>query len=202
MPNQSPPPFPDDDTLDSCLSSDNDLSMVVRAHQCIEIALEHLIKESLPVPHVQITARLPFTFKVDLAIGLSALHSDLRVGLLAINKIRNKFAHDLRATITEEDRADLYNGLPQHMREFLGEQDTYEPLIYFRDAAGFIFLQLKWTLQAIKDNKIYTQALHEVLQDKLAQAPPGSRDPFKAGVDARVKAKMDKIKASLKEQST
>ena len=61
--------LPDIQTFAECIHSPDDFSKVLRSHQCIEAALDHLIIEMLPYRHDALIRRLQFVLKIDFAIG-------------------------------------------------------------------------------------------------------------------------------------
>lgn len=78
--------------------SRDDLTLVVRGHLCLEAVLNLLIAHAIPegLDHLE---ALTFAGRVDLAIALDQVPIELRDAWLGVNKIRNRFAHDLDAKL-------------------------------------------------------------------------------------------------------
>jgi hypothetical protein len=171
--------------------------MVVRTHQCIEIALDRLLNEALPYKHPKLVARLSFSFKIDLGIGLFATLNESRAALLNLNQIRNFFAHDLTASLSEAQMRELINTLSPHMRRVLGKEwaSYSSPVMCFRGVAAVIFYHLMAAIDRITDERLYMEAMHEVVQDTLARSPVKGVRSDTSVVDARIREKFDQLKA-------
>jgi hypothetical protein len=182
--------LPDLEEFAGCIHSHDDLSKIIRGHQCIEAALEHLISEALPYRHDALIKRLQFTLKVDLAIGLVAIDRDAREGLLALNKIRNRFAHELANSFSREEVDAVMNGLSKRQRFIVKDGVNYEePAERFRVACCAIFFDLITTLKKAQDQKLWDQATHEFAEEMIADD-----HKYYENVDDEIKARFLKLK--------
>jgi hypothetical protein len=163
--------LPNTDELLTALNSTDHLAMVIRAHQCIEVALDALISESLPFRHDKLVRGIPFLLKVDLAIGLLVLELEERPVLVVINKIRNTFAHELINEISKKDVDDLLNALSKRTRASIGKYEDDPDIPYrFRTASLAVFTCLEANIDRVRDRKLWEQATHEIVEEKLAHS--------------------------------
>jgi hypothetical protein len=97
----------DSEQMVRSLHSRDDLTLVVRGHICLEAALSFLLMHAVPegLAHLE---TLSFAGKVDLAIALGQVPIELRRTWLGVNAIRNRFAHDLDATLDKAAVDALY----------------------------------------------------------------------------------------------
>lgn len=87
--------------------ADDSLTMVVKAHLYIESALSKLIETYLENPKALDLGRMPFSQKVQLGISLGLIQGGERKALVDLNRIRNRFVHDLEAELDEDDASGL-----------------------------------------------------------------------------------------------
>ena len=88
--------------------------MVLRAHLLVEAHLNALLDEFIG-PELTELQRLSFGQKVDLAIAFGWLGLSDRPALLTINRLRNRFAHDLKAKISSAAANSLKGQLSETM---------------------------------------------------------------------------------------
>ena len=90
--------MPDGDEVVALLTADDDMTVVVRGHLCLEAMLNVLLERVVPneLTHLQ---ALRFPARVDLAVALGRISPSSRGAWIKVNEIRNLFAHDLRARI-------------------------------------------------------------------------------------------------------
>jgi hypothetical protein len=66
--------------------------------------------------------RLRFPQKLDVLIALGVIATEARPAWRQVNGLRNRFARDLDARLTEEEAVDLLNCMPEHMRKEIRAQ--------------------------------------------------------------------------------
>lgn len=93
----------------------DDLGMVARSHLSLEAGLNQLLSDVAPEGGE--LDRLPFLAKVDVCIALRRVLPELRPAFLVVNRIRNRFAHDLHASATEIDALNLMAAIPARFKE-------------------------------------------------------------------------------------
>ncbi|UOP12113.1 hypothetical protein [Pseudomonas palleroniana] len=103
------------DSFYSDILKEDELGATIRAHIYIESALEKLI-ETLTSDYAHVKKmQLDFSQKVNLAVAIG-MPKDLAPALLALGKIRNKFAHRLDTKIDEELTNNLYKQFSPEQR--------------------------------------------------------------------------------------
>jgi hypothetical protein len=90
---------------------DDPLSLVIRGHIYIESALIKLMEQGVPRPEAIDFARLNFPTKINLAVALGLLSEEEKPGYLALNKLRNKLAHDVEIEVGSDDEDALLRAL-------------------------------------------------------------------------------------------
>jgi len=96
--------------------SNDPLTMVVRAHLYIESALVTLIQAYMEHDILE-TDRLSFPSKLQLCIGLGLISEGEQDVLIRLNRIRNRFVHNLDAQLTKKDAYRLMDDLPKKEQE-------------------------------------------------------------------------------------
>lgn len=97
--------------LKEALDGEDALGIVVRCHLYLESALNELLR--YVIPRYETMDRLPFSRKVALAYELTLIDQQLKSGLRALAALRNKYSHQIKYTISEDDIARVCNGLPR-----------------------------------------------------------------------------------------
>jgi len=90
----------------------DDLGLVLRSHLALEYCLNLTIKKASPRGVGELD-RLPFMAKVDVCSLVKALPATYRPMWVAANRVRNRFAHDLHASITQRDADDFLATIPR-----------------------------------------------------------------------------------------
>ena len=90
----------------------DDLGLVLRSHLALEYCLNLTLKKASP-RGVSEFDRLPFMAKVDVCSLVRAVPATYRPMWAAANKVRNRFAHDLYASITQRDADDFVAAIPR-----------------------------------------------------------------------------------------
>ena len=85
---------------------------MLRSHLALEYCLNLTIKKASPRGVGELD-RLPFMAKVDVCSLVKALPATYRPMWIAANRVRNRFAHDLHASITQRDADDFLATIPR-----------------------------------------------------------------------------------------
>lgn len=137
----NPLPF-DIHALFEHLNNRDHLALVIRAHLYVEAILISKIEAALVNKERFDSATLTFPTKVKLAVAMGKVDENERAGLTALNKLRNRFAHDLNAQVAEQDELAIYNALSKRQRNFVDELRNTDGLDYMArlrcDLAGLI----------------------------------------------------------------
>jgi hypothetical protein len=148
-------------------------TMVIKSHQCIEELLLLAISEALATPHALELRRLSFSLKAELATALACVPLDSLPLLLKINKLRNSFAHDRRASFTAKQASELFGCLSRGQKQALGREiSSYGHVIeIFRECATLIDVQLEATVTRMRDDKVRERILLEEAWSVISQKP-------------------------------
>jgi hypothetical protein len=92
------------------LEEDNDLGTVIRAHIHLEHELREFIQAAAPQPLERELAEYNYARTLRLAMTLG-LDPALEAGLIAVGRLRNKFAHRLEMKLTDEEAQQIYSAL-------------------------------------------------------------------------------------------
>jgi hypothetical protein len=125
------------------------------------------VAEALTEPHELELERLTFPLKLDLAIALGIIPSDIRPLFLKLNKIRNTFAHNSRASFDSPEAQELLGTMPaphrDSVRDYLAAAQT--PRDILRIAFVVAFYQAKGAAEHVRARK---QRLAELRRDTEA----------------------------------
>jgi hypothetical protein len=102
-----------EDTID--LRGDERSQLVIRAHLHAEQSLFAMLTEGLKNPSVIDLDRLSFSTKARLAVAMGLMGQDVLPPLVALNALRNNFAHRVDYQFTDKDKADLLNAMPSYV---------------------------------------------------------------------------------------
>jgi hypothetical protein len=93
------------------------VTFIIRSHLYAESKIIRLLSESLPNPRALDIERMSFAKKVDLAYALTLVDERTRRTLTLLNKLRNRFAHNLKSEISENDLSALVECLGSRTSE-------------------------------------------------------------------------------------
>ncbi|MCX8789001.1 hypothetical protein [Vibrio parahaemolyticus] len=105
------------------VNSGDELSIAIRCHLIVEHYLIQKIEQHLPLKNELNIASLNFRQKVELGVALKAIDKDMKGTFLAINKLRNQYAHDMDKCVTEKEVTELYSTLTSQSRLALAHTD-------------------------------------------------------------------------------
>jgi hypothetical protein len=139
----------------------------IRGLQAVEEVLDLAISESLANPHHLEISRLPFALKIDVASALGVI---VDVPLFeALNRIRNRFAHDRHATFSERDATDLFNIWPEALRGTDDRKDFGSPADVLGLSLAWLFVLLKKAVGDLRDGKARVRISHEIAEEALGR---------------------------------
>jgi hypothetical protein len=117
-------------------------------------------------------AKLSFQLKVDLAIALQLIRSESRPLFLAVNTVRNRFAHRSGYQFNEQSGLNLKNTVSSlglgFETPFKSLEEPYEIL---RGAIALSYFMAAAALERVKDQKIESMVTTEMLQETLQKRP-------------------------------
>jgi hypothetical protein len=179
------------------LNAPDCLTIVVRGQQAVERALDAAISEALPAPHALEVEKLSFALKADLAVALRVIRADSRGALLALYRVRNRFAHRFDAAFEQKEAEDFGNALSGWQRHLLGrEPSAYtEPRDLLRNAIAVLFVECTSAQRRLQEAKLADEVLHEIVQETLAGAPARDENPFLTDVHREMRDRLGAKKA-------
>lgn len=130
------------------------LSLVIKAHHSIDQLLNTTLEESLPNATYVELKRVSFLLKVDFTIGLGILRPEFRPIYNSINSVRNTFAHDPYAEVSQENARKIISTLksirPQILPDGSCEPFEVRNVVETILAIGFINLQVAYEALCIR----------------------------------------------------
>lgn len=97
--------------LQAFLAADDDLTLVLRGHLSLEALLVHWLDFHRP-PELTNLDDLRFPARVDMMVAMGKLPIESRAAWLAMNAIRNDFAHEVDATLDLTIARRLVDAMP------------------------------------------------------------------------------------------
>ncbi|HZZ57424.1 MAG TPA: hypothetical protein VFE31_06310 [Opitutaceae bacterium] len=168
----------------------------IRGHVAIDAALGELIAAALPSAHEVEIERMSFSLKVDLSIGLCAIHPGSRSIFIKLNKIRNLFAHSASATLGEKDKNELKNSMGAGHREMMGEHfdNIASPRDALQVATVAAFYETKSAARHLLVRKLEREemanAIGDLLKEQHYERPPDQKNAFAEKVQERVRRRL------------
>lgn len=104
------------DEVGSFVDSKDSLGGVLRAHLAVESVLGAALSTQILNAGALDEMRLTFANKVQLAVALGIVSPHERSEFMALNRLRNKLAHDYHYAVTLEDCEILIAAMPTEMR--------------------------------------------------------------------------------------
>jgi hypothetical protein len=145
------------------------IGRILRAHLHVEYYLTEFLQHTNPHLGDLNEARITFNQKVTLLQSGDRKIDYLIPGIRHLNKIRNRLAHNLEATVTQEDAAVFLQGLFEAFRaagaEGSDKQPSTNPIDVLEDFAEFASSMLH--SPSGQHSKAFAQAMNE-LSDKPA----------------------------------
>lgn len=161
----------DYDIYDKHITADDPLQIIIRGHLYVEYNLIRLIEESIPHPQAINLTRFSFPLKIDLAIALGLLSPEEQPAYIALNRFRNKLAHNLEMEITKDDESDFFNTLNSTQRHVVSTHKLKPndfPWI-FRKCITVLLLTLEVSRENLVKNKEEMNRLHRKVNRILSK---------------------------------
>jgi len=149
------------------------LSLVVKSHYSIDQLLNSTLEEALPSAASVELKRVAFLLKVDFTIGLGILRPEFRPVYNSINSVRNNFAHDPYAEVSEERARKILAMLsgitPKILPTGFCEPFKIRNVIETLFAIGFINLKVAYEKLCVKkaEAKIVGEMAVETVNGKV-----------------------------------
>jgi hypothetical protein len=150
-PRNAPPEFPewiDQKAVAKFLADvqgEDILAVIIRGHLYVEYVLTQLIEEFLAEPRAIEVERLSFKTKVELAIAVGVPIEELRTPLTELNRLRNKLAHNVEATISAQDHDRIFKSFTRETRATIVGGRLSDSISYLH---GFLTSTLHYAKEA------------------------------------------------------
>jgi hypothetical protein len=144
------------------INADDPLQIVVRGHLYVEAMLNKLICLRFPFPKAIDLADMHYPIKVDLAVALGMLSKDDAGSFRALNKLRNRLAHNIEYRVTSKDVRELLGTISPTMRHAYKNFLKYKPTLvddYLDQLRCFIFMS-EFMLQKLVELYTSTKSVH------------------------------------------
>lgn len=115
------------------LENEDDLGMVIRGHIHLEHELREFILAASPQPTEAKLSEYDYVGMLGLAMTLG-LDPPLEAGLLAVGRLRNKFAHQLDIKLTGDEAKKIYETLLPSIRA--DAEQSWAKTVHLRSGTG------------------------------------------------------------------
>ena len=161
--------LPTDEEILSVVNSDDLFIVAVKGHQFIDDILGGIISQFLYDSHALELKRLSVLLKVDLCIALGQFPKEIRSRFEKLNGIRNKFAHNRKATLESSKAKELFEMLPKRVQEYglRRSGNSIDSLAMLQVAIAATIISLHKTLIAIRERKLRTRVAWQMVEENV-----------------------------------
>jgi len=162
------------DQVTEMLERGDDLEILIRGHLWLEYSVNRLLDRVLPNPRELEHARLTFSQRLSLLAALDVATEEIPA-LRVVNRLRNRFAHDLESVFNEQDARDLLASVNPDMRRYIGDVGGPEADAQWKIHAAIA--ALIYTLHAIIDGIDAQNRFNNYLTDRVQRVlrtPPNN----------------------------
>ena len=159
--------------LDAVSNEENTLILIIKCHYSIDKILEIALNEVLPQSDAIELKRVSLLLKVDFLTALGGLNPQTRKLFDIANSIRNKFAHDPFAQITDADTKKTQQALVSHIPPLVPKEFKEEnsPSIILRTLFSVCFLQAA----VAYENSCKKKIEYEISMEMAKEFTPANR---------------------------
>jgi hypothetical protein len=158
----------DTEEFNRALEAGDDLTMIVMGHVHLEALLNVSLARVVP-EGLDLVESLPFNSRVDLAIAFGRLGMDVRDAWRMVYALRNRFAHDFRATLSDDDAKALRAAIPRTLWRYFPVEPELEPDV---DSSAWVTAAVRWGLTVL-----YADALRRTWSGGPVTHRPASARP-------------------------
>lgn len=148
-----------DEFMDATKGED-ELQIVLRAHLYIEYELEKMLRNYFVEPKVFLGKDPSFSSKLNLVVALGLLPKDKLSPYEKFNTLRNRYAHRLRFSVTDEKLDELASSLDKELKRDFFDKD-WNKKKQDRDE-NYKLSKLRWSLVALwvyVSKSVYEQSI-------------------------------------------
>jgi hypothetical protein len=150
------------------------LRLTIAGHSALNRALDALLAEVLPEPEMPELARISFVTKVDLLMAMHVLWHEPRPAWRDFNQLRNEFAHDSSAQLTNERAARLRASVPSAL--YL-PPPSGDPVDVLRVVAVVLWFQITIQLGRVRDRAAEWRHVNAELRKAFPRGLRATPDP-------------------------
>ena len=155
----------DDDEIGAIVDSSDPFVLSIRGMQAVEEVLNLAIAEVLAHPHYLEISRMNIALKVDLGAALGVV---IDAPLLSIvNRLRNRFAHNRDAVLTQQDARELVAAWPVVLRQDYLRDTPVAPTEVLAQSVFWLFVSLQAAVSRARDSKAEAQILGQMMLEAL-----------------------------------
>lgn len=149
---------------------------VLQAHLYFDHVVSALLTEELKNPNAIDTKRMGFSQKLQLVHAFGLMPEDLVPVVSIVNKIRNRLAHDLEASIGDDELVQIKSSLPKWFKKHVMTKTELDAPEALRNIMVFVLTYLemarqKNALRRLQQRKAYLN-LNRVLDDSDVEYAP------------------------------
>jgi hypothetical protein len=138
--------------------------IILKSHLWMEFFLGRCIEERMESPDALALSRLTFPHRVELAVGLGAVHESLKGSLMKVNTMRNRFVHDPLIVYDEAMARELISTFPKELKMLTEPSPDDDDLDVLRRPLAVLLAQLERYLDATRDRKALERAVAEAVE--------------------------------------
>jgi len=180
------PPVLSEPELIALIEQSDLLVFVIRSHQAVDTALSGLLELTLPEPHRLEVARLSLLLKADILVAMGALPDELRRSIAALNQVRNRYAHQDRASLLPSDGDLLVGCLDPEIVSRYDDLKPANPENCLRHVVFILYLRLRSLIAATRRNRATSHALSEMVHERVGPHLPAAKSPTLDAIDAEI----------------
>lgn len=135
----------DTEEFSKAIEAGDDLAMIVMGHVHLEALLNVRLARVVP-EGLDLVEGLPFNSRVDLAIAFGLLEMDVREAWRMVYALRNRFAHDFRPTLSDDDAKALRAAIPATLWRYFPKEPERDP---DEDSSAWVTAAVRWGLTVL-----------------------------------------------------
>ena len=149
---------------------------ILQAHLYFDHVLSALLKEELRHPDAIDVKRMSFAQKLQLVHAIGLVRSDIVPTIAAVNRVRNRLAHDLEAEIGDGEVQQLTNTVPSWFKKQVMKPEEWKGPDVLRDTLVYLLAFLdgerqRQALRRLQQRKAYLNAARVLDQIDVPYAP-------------------------------
>lgn len=132
----------DVDAFQTRIEQGEDWHKIIQAHLYLDHAITRALSEALANPDAIRLSRMGFAQKLELIEALALLPDELISAATAVNRLRNRVAHELHFELSASDVSDLKNATPKHLRDAIHPKSSKRRKVALSDLLKVIVIMV------------------------------------------------------------